>query len=111
MAMMSQRTPFPILSCPAGACRQQAASLPASPRPSWRSIAAGFAAGALLVSGLMASSAAPPAPSELHASAVREARAAEWAAFVRAQTPRELPREWRQEIRRVDFDAMIRTRR
>lgn len=110
MAMMNQSTPFPILSCPAGACRQQAAPS-ASPRSSWKATAAGFAAGALLVSGLLAANAAPPTPSEQHARAVREARAAEWAAFVRSQTPRELPREWRPEIERVDFDSMIRTRR
>jgi hypothetical protein len=51
------------------------------------------------------------APSAPHPSAAREAAAAEWVALVRDQTPRELPPEWRWEIKPVRFDGMFRKQR
>jgi len=107
--MLSQAVPLTTLTrlgCPAGVCRGQARA-----RTSWRALTAAFAAGALAVSAVVAlagGSAAPYAPPR---DAAREAAAAEWAALVRAQTPRELPPEWRWEIKPVRFDGMFRKQR
>lgn len=104
MAMLSQSLPIGRLGCPAGVCREQAQ---AGARKSWKAVLAGFAAGALVMSAvavLASGSAARTAPQP---SAEQEAAAA----FVRAQTPRELPPEWRWKIKAVDVDRMFRKMR
>ena len=98
MAMLSQGVPLIRLGCPAGFCRGEAQP-PA--RSSWRALAASFAAGALAVSTFVALSGEIAAPYAPQPDAAREAAAARWAAYVHDQTPRELPREWRWEIKPV----------
>jgi len=105
MAMLSQAVPMMTLGCPAGVCRNQGGT---RTRTSWRTLAAGFAAGALAMSAAVALAGSTAAP---RPDAAREAAAAEWAAMVRDQTPRELPREWRWEIKPVQLDGMFRTKR
>ncbi len=108
MAMLSQSVPLSMLGCPAGVCRGQA---PPAPKSSWRALTASFAAGALAVSAVVAFAGSAPAPSATRAHSARDAAAAEWAAYVRAQTPREQPPEWRWQIKRVDLDGMFRKQR
>lgn len=104
MAMLSQSMPVSALGCPAGVCR----GLERSPaRASWKAIAAGFAAGAFMMSWtaiLAARAEAPTAPP-------RSAEQEKWLALVREQTPREIPREWRYEIKGVNLDGMFRKQR
>ena len=108
MAMMNTGAPLGLFGCPSGECRAQAQ---APARTSWKSLAASFAAGALAVSAVAILSASSFATAAARPDAAHAAAAARWAAFVGAQTPRELPREWRQEIKVVDLDGMIRTPR
>ena len=105
MAMLSQSLPVEILGCPAGVCRGQAA---ARPQTSWKAVAAGFAAGALVVSLGAAFVGVGRAPG---AQAEKPVAAAHWEAYVQAQTPREIPREWRYEIKGVNVDGMFRKHR
>ena len=109
--MLSHAVPLTTLTrlgCPAGVCRDQAR---ARSRTSWRALTAAFAAGALAVSAVVVLAGGTAAPYTPHRDAAREAAAAEWAALVRAQTPRELPPEWRWEIKPVRFDGMFRKQR
>jgi hypothetical protein len=108
MAMLSQSVPLSMLGCPEGVCRGQ---IPPTPKSSWRALTVSFAAGALAVSAVVAFAGSAPAPFAPRADAARDAAAAEWAAYVRAQTPREQPPEWRWQIKRVDFDGMFRKQR
>jgi hypothetical protein len=85
--------------------------MPPAPKTNWRALTASFAAGALAVSAVVVFAGSTPAPSAARADAVRDAAAAEWAAYVRSQTPREQPPEWRWQIRRVDLDGMLRKQR
>jgi hypothetical protein len=105
MAMLSQSAPIQMLGCPAGVCRGLE---PARPRTSWKSLLASFAAGALAVSAVVAFAGSAFAPSLARPEAAHAAAGAEWAAYVRSQTPRELPPEWRWEIKRVQLDGMFR---
>jgi hypothetical protein len=108
MAMLSQSIPLVGLRCPAGVCRGQAQKWT---RASWKALAAGFAAGALAVSAAVAFAGGADAPSAPRPGAARETAAAEWAALVREQTPSELPREWRWQIKPVNLDGMFRKQR
>jgi len=108
MAMLSQSVPLIGLGCPAGVCRGLARS-PA--RTSWKALAASFVAGALVVSAVVALAGGTATPYAPPPSAAREAEAAEWAALVRAQTPSELPPEWRWQIKPVRLDGMFRKKR
>ena len=102
MAMLSQSLPVEILGCPAGVCR----GVQPQPRTSWKAVAAGFAGGALVMSlaaALLGSSPSMPLP-----ISDREAAAVHWQAYVQSQTPREIPREWRYEIKGVNLDGMFR---
>jgi hypothetical protein len=67
---------------------------------------AAFAAGALVTSAAALLVGAAPAPTPAPMSAEQKAAAAKWVALMNEQTPRVLPREWRQEIKTVDFSAM-----
>jgi hypothetical protein len=104
MAMLSQSASIGVLGCPAGACREQVRA--GGLRRSWKALSAGFAAGVSLMSAfaILAGGAAPEAAPP---TAAQRAAASRYAELVRAQTPKVLPREWRQEIKRVDFDRMI----
>jgi len=108
MAMLSQSGPLMAMGCPAGVCRQQGR---AWTQTRWKALAAGFAAGALLVSAAIALAGVTAAPNVQRVDADREAAAARWAAVVREQPPSELPREWRWKIKPVNVDGMFRKQR
>ena len=106
--MLTQSVPLIRLGCPAGVCRGQEQ---ARARTSWTALAAAFAAGALAVTAFVAVAGGAGAPTAPRPDAAREAEAARWAALVREQTPRELPPEWRWEIKPVRLDQMFRKQR
>jgi hypothetical protein len=109
MAMLSQAIPLSSLGCPAGVCRGQER---VRAQTSWKALVGSFAAGALAVSAAVAlAGGTPAAPNEPQIDARQQAAAAESAALVREQTPRELPPEWRWEIKPVRFDGMFRKQR
>ena len=107
MAMLSQSVPIPILGCPAGVCRGQARTR----SQNWKAIAAGFAAGAFMMSWTAILAARAEAPSSPLPVTDRQAAAHHWEAYVQEQTPREIPREWRYEIKGVNVDGMFRKQR
>ncbi len=107
MAMLSQSFPLTSLECPAGVCRKQTTWS----QRSLKALAAGFAAGALAVSGVVMLTGSTAAWDAAPASGAPEASASERAEFLRYQTPRDLPREWRWEIKPVPLDGMFRKRR
>ncbi len=108
MAMLSQSIPITALGCPAGVCR----GLQRSPaRASWKAIATGFAAGALMMFGVAILARGAAVPSASQRSTEQAVAAAKWAAYVQGQTPREIPREWRYEINGVKLDGMFRKKR
>ncbi|HEY8153980.1 MAG TPA: hypothetical protein VII72_07625 [Myxococcota bacterium] len=103
MAMLTQTFPMKGFGCPAGACREQDR---APARTGWASISAAFAAGVMVTSAAAILLGAAPAPKPAPLNAEQKAAAAKWVALMREQTSRELPREWRQEIKTVDFSGM-----
>ena len=108
MAMLSPTFPIRGFGCPVGACR---ASQATRARTSWKAVAAGFAAGAIVMSAISALAGAAVAPKPAPLSAEQKAEAARWLALVREQTPHVLPREWRYEIKAVDFSGMYAKKR
>ena len=104
MSMLSQTIPIKALGCPAGACREQTRT-PA--KTSLTALLAAFAAGALVVSAITALAVASAAPKPAPISAEQKAAAASWVALMQEQTPHVLPREWRYEIKTVDFSGMF----
>ena len=107
MAMLSQSLPVEILGCPAGVCR----GVQPEPRTSWKAVAAGFAGGALMVALGAALLGVGAGPSARLPVSDREAAAVHWQAYVQSQTPREIPREWRYQIKGVDTSGMFRKAR
>jgi hypothetical protein len=101
MAMLNPSTSIAALGCPAGACREQARS---GLRGRWKALAAAFAAGASLTTALAVLASSPAAPQP---TPEQRAAASRYAELVRERTPKVLPREWRPQIRVVDFDRMI----
>ena len=108
MAMLSQSMPVSALGCPAGVCRGVE---PAPARTHWKAIAAGFAAGAFMMSWTAILAGRAEAPSAPLPVSDRQAAAYHWDAYVQTETPRELPREWRYEIKGVNLDGMFRKQR
>jgi hypothetical protein len=108
MAMLSQSMPVSALGCPAGVCR----GLEQRPaRASWKAIVAGFAAGAFMMSWTAILAARAEAPSSPRSNPAQQVAAEHWKAYVAEQTPREIPREWRYEIKGVKLDGMFRKKR
>jgi hypothetical protein len=102
MAMMSQSLPVGGLSCPAGVCRR---APPARPRISWRAVAAGFVAGAAMLALTAVVAERNQAQTARKLATDQQAAAAHW------EAPRELPREWRYQVKGVDTSGMFRKRR
>jgi hypothetical protein len=102
--MLSQSLPVELLGCPAGVCRGVE---PPKPRGSWKGVAAGFVAGVAMVAltAVVAQRNQARAPIPV---TDQQAAAYHWQAYLESQTPREIPREWRYEIKGVDTSGMFR---
>jgi hypothetical protein len=107
MAMLSQSLPVEFLGCPAGVCR---GVQPPRPQTSWKAVTAGFVAGAAMVALTAAVAQRNEARAPMPATD-QQAAAVHWQAYVQSQTPREIPREWRYEIKGVDTSGMFRKQR
>ena len=103
MSMLIPTFPIKPVGCPVGLCREQTR---APAKTSLTALVAAFAAGALVVSAVTALAGGAPAPKPAPISAEQKAAAAKWVALMQEQTPRVLPREWRYEIKAVDFSGM-----
>jgi hypothetical protein len=107
MAMLSQSLPVEILGCPAGVCR----GVPPQPRTTWKAVAAGFLAGAAMVALTAVVAERNQARTAPKLVTDQQAAAVHWQAYVESQTPREIPREWRYEVKGVNVDGMFRKQR
>jgi hypothetical protein len=104
--MLSQSLPVEMLGCPAGVCR--GVQPPPRPSRSWKAVAAGFVAGAAMVALTAVVADRNQTRTEPKLVTDQEAAAFHWDAYVDSQTPREIPREWRYEIKGVKLDRMFR---